>query len=73
MLIVGWRMGIAIAMLMPPMAAMGAINPWCPGWSAILPVFGFALMVLLGPQLLGTQIQGVEVEIAGGFAGIGIK
>lgn len=63
----GWWWGLSVAMLLPPLASLGAIHPWAPGWSAVLPVFGFAAVLLLGPGALGLRLAGVQVEVAGGF------
>jgi hypothetical protein len=64
----GVHLGVAVAMLMPPLVAMASLNPWNPGPSAVLPVAAFAVMLVLGPDALGRSIAGQEVWIAGGFA-----
>ncbi len=67
LLICGWHWGLAVAMLLPPMAGLGAVNPWSPGWSGVLPVFGFAGLLLLGPGVVGLPVGDVAIEIAAGF------
>ena len=63
----GWFWGLATAMLLPAVAGLGAINPWSPGWSAVLPVFGFAGVFLLGPTVMQRPVSTVAIEIAAGF------
>lgn len=63
----GREMGLAIALLWPPLVALGAINPWSPGASMLLPVLGFASVLLVGPEALQLPVRGVAVEIAAGF------
>jgi len=63
-----WRLGLALGMLLPAAVSLGAINPWSPGWSCVLPIFGFAGLLLVGPGALGLSIRGVEIEIASGFS-----
>ena len=64
----GWETGVAIGMLLPPLAGLGAVNRWSPGLSLMLPVWAFALLLLIGPQALGRNVEGVRVEIAAGFS-----
>lgn len=64
----GWGWGLSVGILLPPLASLGAVHPWAPGWSAVLPVFGFAAVLLLGPGALGLRLAGAQVEVAGGFA-----
>ena len=64
---IGWHWGLAIAMLMPPMVSLGAIQPWSPGPSVLLPVFAFTVLLLVGPAAFEIQIDTVCVEIAAGF------
>lgn len=64
----GWHASLALAMLLPPLISIGAINPWSPGASMLLPVFGFAGVFVLAPNsALGLPIDNVRVEIAWGF------
>ncbi len=63
----GWRWGLAFGGLLPPLVSLGGINPWACGWSAVLPVFAFSGMFLLGPTALEMPLDGVEIETAGGF------
>ncbi len=65
--VLGWRWGLAVGLLLPPVVSLGAINPWSPGWSAVLPVLGFAGVFLLGPGAFGVALDGVEIETAFGF------
>jgi len=67
MIVGGWWLGLAFGLIMPPMVSCGAINPWSPGRSSLLPVFGFAAILLIGPRALGLSLEGVEIEAAGGF------
>lgn len=67
MIVGGWRTGLAMAMLLPPLAALGAINPWNPGWSALLPTFAFAGLMLLDPVVGDATLAGVRIEVAAGF------
>lgn len=63
----GWRWGIAMGLLLPPMISLGAINLASGGWSMVLPVFAFAGFFLIGPGALGQSLAGIEIETAGGF------
>jgi len=67
-LLVGWKPALALALLLPPMASHGAINPWSPGWTSILPTFAFALLFLINPIIHGLTLEPVRLEVAGGFA-----
>ncbi len=62
-----WRWALSIGMLLPPCLSLGAVNRWSPGWSTALPVLAFTAFVLLGPEALDLNVQGVQVEIAAGF------
>lgn len=68
MLTAGWWLGLAVGLLLPSMASLGAINRHSPGWSAVLPVFGLTGVMLIGPRAMRVPITGVEIEIAVGFA-----
>ncbi len=59
--------GLAAALLLPPMIGHGAINRYSPGASMVLPVFAFAAVLLLGPRVLGVEIGEVAIEVAVGF------
>ena len=72
MIATGGFRGVGAAMLLPAMAGLGAVNPWSPGWSAVLPVFGFVGVYVLGPGIIGPGSMGLRVdemgiEIAAGF------
>ena len=67
-LVAGWRMSLAFALLLPPMASLGAINPWNPGWASMLPTFAFALLVVLDPKVSDYALTNVRIEVAAGFA-----
>lgn len=62
-----WWQGMAFGLLLPPLISSGAINPNCAGRSAVLPVFGFAALFLIGPTALNMPLEGVEIETAVGF------
>ncbi|MCE9590226.1 MAG: hypothetical protein K8S99_06850 [Planctomycetes bacterium] len=62
-----WSMGLAVAMLLPPLISLGAINRWSPGWSMALPVAGFAMFLVMAPRWIGRSAAGVEIETAAGF------
>ncbi len=62
-----WRQAVMFAMLLPSTLALGAINPWSPRWSAVLPVIGFAAFLCFAPAALKMDITGVRIEIATGF------
>jgi hypothetical protein len=64
----GWEKGLAVGMLLPPAASLGAVNRWSPGWSSILPVLGFASVFLWGARSFGLSITGVRIEIAAMFS-----
>ncbi len=66
----GPRWGLTMALLMPPMVGLGAINRWSSGPSMVLPVFGFAMFLLLGPGLLHRELGPEKLEIAAGFQGV---
>jgi len=63
----GAGVGLAVALLLPPMISLGAVNRWSPGWSMVLPVVAFAVVLLLGSRVLPVKSSGVEIEIAVGF------
>jgi hypothetical protein len=65
--VLGWRWGIAVAMVFPPMVGLGAVNRWSPGWSLLLPVIGFAWLMLAGRRVLHLDIAPVSVEVSAGF------
>ncbi|MEE9212700.1 MAG: hypothetical protein V3U29_08610 [Phycisphaeraceae bacterium] len=67
-LLAGWHWGLAVALLLPPMMSLGAINALTPGWSAVLPVMAFAGLFLLAPGALHILIDGVQIETAAVFA-----
>ncbi len=64
----GRELGLAVALLLPPLISLGAIHRQSPGWSMVLPVFAFAVLMLLAPRALQLPVRGVAVEIAAGFA-----
>lgn len=59
-----WRLGVATAMLLPPLTSLGGVNRLAPGSSAALPVLAFTVVFLLGPRALNLSLEGVQVEIA---------
>ena len=63
---VGWRTGLAFALLLPPLASLAAINPWNPLWSSILPTFAFAGIVLMDPLIADFSLAGVRIEVVSG-------
>jgi hypothetical protein len=64
----GWQAALAFALLLPPLASLGAINPWSPRWTSLLPTFAFALLVLMDPAVAGFSLGNVRIEVASGFA-----
>ena len=66
--LVGWSGGLAVGLLLAPMAAAAAINPWTPGFTSLLPTIGFTVLLLIDPVVAGYSVQGVHVEVAAGFA-----
>ena len=62
-----WWQGMAFGLLLPPLISAGAINSTRTGRSVVLPVFGFAVLFLIGPTALNISLEGVEIETAGGF------
>jgi hypothetical protein len=60
------RAALAVGLLLPPMLSLGAVNRWSPGPSIALPVFGFVIVLLLGPRMV-QGAQPVLIEIAAGF------
>jgi len=66
----GWHRAVGFGMLLPPALSFGAINRRAAGWSATLPVGGFAFVYLFGPDALGMDVEGAEIEIAAGFAAL---
>ncbi len=66
--LMGWHWGLAFGLLLPPLASLGAINPWSPGWSAVLPVAAFSVVFLLGPGAMRVSLESVQTETAAGFA-----
>lgn len=64
---VGWRAGLAFAMLLPAVASSASINPWTPGWPSLMPTFAFALMMLLDPGTDAFSLEGIRIEVAAGF------
>ncbi len=67
-LVGGWSMALAVLLLLAPMASMGGVNPWNPGWSSVLPTLAFALLMVMDPVVAGYSLEGVRLEVAGGFA-----
>lgn len=63
----GWTVGLATALLLPPMIGVGAIHPLTPGLSMTLPVLGFAGLLLLGPAALQLPVGDRIILIAAGF------
>jgi hypothetical protein len=61
------KLALATALLLPPMIGHGGINRYSPGPSMLLPVFGFAAILLVGPRAFGLELAGMEIEIAAGF------
>ncbi|MAE65250.1 MAG: hypothetical protein CMJ18_13345 [Phycisphaeraceae bacterium] len=66
--LVGLDAGIAVGLVFPPLIGLGAINRTCPGSSAALPVFAFALLLMIGPRAMDLPVEAVRLEIATGFA-----
>jgi hypothetical protein len=67
---IGWARGLAVALLLPPLLSLGAVNRWSPGWSIVLPVAAFAVLLMAGDRLMpGTLhgVRGIEFEVAAGF------
>jgi hypothetical protein len=64
----GWRWAMTLAMLMPPMIGLAGINRTTPGWSAVLPMFAFALFLLFGGGMTGRSVAPIGVEVAASFA-----
>lgn len=64
----GWPTAVGFGMLLPPRLSFGAINRPAPGWSAALPVFAFAVVYLFGPRSFAVPMDGIEIEVATGFA-----
>jgi len=62
-----WHDGVMVAMLLPPMLCLGAVNRVTPGWSAALPVVAFALFLQVAPGAWGMQLGSMGIEIAFGF------
>ena len=63
---VGWRTGLAFALLLPPLASLAAINPWNPLWASILPTLAFAGIVLMDPLIADFSLAGVRIEVVSG-------
>ena len=63
----GWWLGMAVGMLLPAVSSLGAINRHSPGWSTVLPTFGFTGVLLIGPGAMQIPIDGVQIEVAAGF------
>ena len=69
-LALGWRAGLSVAMLLPPLFGLGGASVLTPALSAALPVFGFAAVFVLGPGVMGMEVEPVRFEIAGLFVGL---
>ncbi|MCK4874043.1 MAG: hypothetical protein KAS72_15075 [Phycisphaerales bacterium] len=54
----------AVALCFPPMMAHLSINRISPGAMAILPVVGFATVILVLPGIVGEQLAAVRIEAA---------
>ena len=71
---VGWwqglELGLAVALLLPPMLSLGAVHRSSPGVSMALPVVGFAALLVFGPERMGVPVRGLAVEIAAGFGAL---
>jgi hypothetical protein len=63
----GREPGLAFALVLPPLLALGAIHRQSPGWSMALPVVSFGVLLLIGPEALQLPVRGVMIEIAAGF------
>ena len=63
-----WRTGLSLAMLLPPLFALGGVVPATPRLAAALPVFGFAVVFLMGPQILDVDFNSIRFEVAASFA-----
>jgi len=66
-LFLGPRLGVAVALVLPPLAGLAAVNPYTPGPAALLPAVAFALLLILGPTRLEMTLHGAEIEAAAGF------
>lgn len=67
MVVLGWRWGIAVAMVFPPLLGLGAVNRWSPGWSLALPVLAFAGLMLASERAIHIDVSPVAIEVAAGF------
>lgn len=65
----GWRDAAAMAIVLPPMLGLGAVNRWSPGWSIALPVIAFAPLPVFGPDALPMlrSAAHLRIEIAACF------
>ncbi|MEX0777861.1 MAG: hypothetical protein WD042_19340 [Phycisphaeraceae bacterium] len=66
--LMSWKWGLAVALVLPPMMSLGGVNRLTPGWSAALPVFAFAALMVVGQRMMNVDIGDRPVEVAATFA-----
>lgn len=63
----GREMALAVALLLPPMIGLGAVNRVTPGLMMLLPIFGFAVFFVLAPDRLRVSAGEHLPAVAAGF------